>query len=63
MKKENYIKIIIGIVIVLVLAYLALFGLKIGDKQIIKGAKNITTGLDISGEFLSYIKLNLMMEL
>ena len=49
MKKENYIKIIIGIVIVLVLAYLALFGLKIGDKQIIKGAKNITTGLDISG--------------
>ena len=49
MKKENYIKIIIGIVIVLALVYLALFGLKIGDKQIIKGAKNITTGLDISG--------------
>lgn len=49
MKKENVIKIIIAIVIVLALAYLAVFGLKIGDKQIIKGAKSITTGLDISG--------------
>ena len=49
MKKENVIKIIIAVVIVLALAYLAIFGLKIGDKEIIKGAKSINTGLDISG--------------
>lgn len=49
MKKENVIKIIIAVVIVLALTYLALFGLKIGDKEIIKGAKGINTGLDISG--------------
>ena len=49
MKKENVIKIIIAVIIVLALAYLAIFGLKIGDKQIIKGAKSVNTGLDISG--------------
>ena len=49
MKKENVIKIIISVIVVLAISYLAVFGLKIGDKQIIKGAKNINTGLDISG--------------
>lgn len=49
MKKKNVIKIVIAILIVLMLAYLAVFGLKISDNQIIKGAKNIKTGLDISG--------------
>lgn len=49
MKKENIIKFIIGVIIVCALAYFAIFGLNIGDKQIIKGAKNINTGLDISG--------------
>ena len=49
MKKENIIKIMISVIVVLAIAYLAVFGLKIGDKQIIKGAKNINTGLDISG--------------
>lgn len=49
MKKDNIIKVIIGVAIVIFIAYLAIFGLKIGDKQIIKGAKNINTGLDISG--------------
>ena len=33
----------------LLLGYLAIFGLKVGDKTIIKGAKSIKTGLDISG--------------
>ena len=49
MKKENVIKIMISVIVVLAIAYLAVFGLKVGDKQIIKGAKNINTGLDISG--------------
>ncbi len=49
MKKENVFKIIISLIIILALAYLVLFGVKIGDKQIIKSAKNIKTGLDISG--------------
>lgn len=33
----------------LLLGYLAIFGLTIGDKTIVKGAKSIKTGLDISG--------------
>ena len=33
----------------LLLGYLAIFGLKFSDKTIIKGAKDINTGLDISG--------------
>ena len=49
MKKDNVIKIVISIVVILYLVYLAIFGLKIGDKEIIKSVKNIKTGLDISG--------------
>lgn len=49
MKKGNIIKIVASIVVMLILGYLAIFGLTIGDKTIIKGAKSINTGLDISG--------------
>ena len=49
MKKNNVIKIVISLVITGVLVYLALFGLKIGETTIIKSAKEINTGLDISG--------------
>ena len=49
MKKNNIIKIIVCVVIIVALAYLSIFGLKIGDKTIIKSAKEIKTGLDISG--------------
>lgn len=49
MKKGNIIKVVISLVIMLILGYLAIFGLTIKDKTIIKGAKNIKTGLDISG--------------
>lgn len=49
MKKDNIIKILISVVIMLLLGYLAIFGLTIGDKTIVKGAKSIKTGLDISG--------------
>ena len=34
---------------IVVIAYLSIFGLKIGDKTIIKSIKEIKTGLDISG--------------
>lgn len=49
MKKDNIIKIVVSVLVILALAYLAVFGLNIKGKQIIKGAKNIKTGLDISG--------------
>lgn len=49
MKKDNIIKIVISIVVMLLLGYLAIFGLKFGDKTIIKSAKDVKTGLDISG--------------
>jgi protein-export membrane protein, secD/secF family len=49
LKKDNVIKLIISIVLIVVIAYLSIFGLKIGDKTIIKSIKEIKTGLDISG--------------
>lgn len=49
MKKDNIIKIVLSILVMLLLGYLAIFGLKIKDTTIIKGAKSIKTGLDISG--------------
>lgn len=49
MKTKNVIKIVIYVVVVALISYFAIFGLKIGDKTIIKSAKNINTGLDISG--------------
>lgn len=49
MKTKNVIKIAIYVVVVTLITYFAIFGLKIGERTIIKSAKNINTGLDISG--------------
>ncbi|MDD3304428.1 MAG: hypothetical protein PHP54_05900, partial [Clostridia bacterium] len=49
MKKDNVIKLIISIILIAGIAYLSIFGLKIGEKTIIKSAKEIKTGLEISG--------------
>lgn len=49
MKKDNIMKLVISIIVIGALAYFAVFGLKISDKTIIKSAKDIKTGLDISG--------------
>lgn len=49
MKNKNILKLLICILIIVILTYLAIFGLKIGDKIIVKSAKEIKTGLDISG--------------
>ena len=49
MKKQNFIKLLIGFIIIFLFAYLSVFGLKIGGRTIIKSAKEIKTGLDISG--------------
>ena len=49
MKKDNVIKFVICFIIIAAVAYFAIFGLKIGDKVIIKNIKDLKTGLDISG--------------
>ena len=49
MKKDNIIKLVICIIIIALISYLSIFGFKIGDRTIIKSAKDIKTGLDISG--------------
>lgn len=49
MKRNNIIKVLVCVVIILLITYLSIFGLTIGDKTYIKGAKKIKTGLDISG--------------
>jgi len=49
LKKNNVLKLVISILVIALLTYLAIFGLKIGDRTIIKSAKEIKTGLDISG--------------
>lgn len=49
MKSKNILKLFISIVIIVLLFVLAIFGLKIGDKTIVKSVKEIKTGLDISG--------------
>lgn len=49
MKKKNVVKLLISVLIIAVLTYLAIFGIKIGNKTIIKNVKEIKTGLDISG--------------
>lgn len=49
MKKDNIIKIALSSIVIIVLALLAIYGLNIGQKNVIKGIKNIKTGLDISG--------------
>ena len=49
MNKKNIITFIICLVVILAITYLAIFGLKIGDKKIISDIKDLKTGLDISG--------------
>jgi len=49
LKKKNVIKLLISIVVIAVITYLSIFGLKIGGKTIVNSAKEIKTGLDISG--------------
>lgn len=49
LKKNNIIKIIVCVVVIAAVAYFSVFGLKIGNNTIIKSAKEIKTGLDISG--------------
>lgn len=49
MKKGNILKMVISLVIMILLAYLAIFGIKVGDTTIVKGIRDIKTGLDISG--------------
>ena len=49
MKKKNVIKLLISVAIIAIITYLSILGLKIGDKTIVKSAKEIKTGLDISG--------------
>lgn len=49
MKKDNVIKFLICFIIIAVVAYFAIFGLKVGDKVIINSIKDLKTGLDISG--------------
>lgn len=49
MKKQNVIKFILSIIIIFLIAYLAVFGLSIKGRTIVKSARGIKTGLDISG--------------
>lgn len=49
MKKDNIIKVIISVIVIAIFSYIAIFGVKIGGKTIIKSVKEIKTGLDISG--------------
>lgn len=49
LKRNNVIKIIVCVVVIAIAAYFSVFGLKIGNSTIIKSAKEIKTGLDISG--------------
>ena len=49
LKKDNIIKVIISVIVIAIFSYIAIFGVKIGGKTIIKSVKEIKTGLDISG--------------
>ena len=49
MEKNNIIKIVVTILAVIVISYLAIFGLEIKGHKIVKNIKDIKTGLDISG--------------
>lgn len=49
MKKQNVINLLISIIIIALITYLSVFGFKIGNRTIIKSAKEVKTGLDISG--------------
>lgn len=49
MKKNNIIKFVVAVIVIGLVAYLSIFGLNISNNQIIKSAKDVNTGLDISG--------------
>lgn len=49
MKGKNIINLIIILLVIIIFSYFSVFGLTINGKTYIKGAKNIKTGLDISG--------------
>lgn len=49
MKGKNVLSLIIIVIVIASFTYLSIFGLTIGGKTIIKSAKDIKTGLDISG--------------
>lgn len=49
MKIENIIKLFFMVALIILLTYVSIFGVEINGKIIIKGAKYINTGLDISG--------------
>lgn len=49
MKKKNVIRLLVSVIIISILTYLSIFGLEIGGKTIVKSARDIKTGLDISG--------------
>lgn len=49
MKKNNLLKLIISVVLIAILCYSAIFGIKINGKVYLKPAKDISTGLDING--------------
>lgn len=49
MKRNNITKLVICLIIIFAIAYFAIFGLKLGNKEIIKDIKDLKTGLDISG--------------
>lgn len=49
MKRKNILTAIIAVIVILAFAYFSIFGLTINGKTYLKSAKNIKTGLDISG--------------
>lgn len=49
MKRENIIKVLLSVTIIVVMCFVALNGITYKNKTYIKGVKNIKTGLDISG--------------
>lgn len=49
MKRNNVIKVIVSLIVMIAIVCLAIFGIQVGDTKIVKSAKDIKTGLDISG--------------
>lgn len=49
MKRNNVIKVIVSVIVMIAIVCLAIFGIQVGNTKIVKSAKDIKTGLDISG--------------
>jgi len=49
LKRKNILTALITVIVICIFAYLSIFGLNINGKKYIKSAKDIKTGLDISG--------------